>query len=225
MKPTMLITGGDSPLGNSIIQKALADGFNVIATAPSISSQGQRAGGDKGQSESLMLVPWNRISPVSARNVVLRAVGSYAAIDQAIVVHSLTNERKPLHELALNQLQEIVDVQLKSHLFLIKEILAHFLKRKSGVLSLVVEGAVRGELPTMDALVTEGFVSLINSLMASYQNDPIAVIGFDAQPSEPKDYASFILSALAHDPHPGKWLHFGEKSGLFRGGRRSGGRR
>lgn len=221
----MLITGGDSPLGNSIIQKALADGFNVIATAPSISGQGQRAGGNKDQSESLMLVPWNPISPVSARNVVLRAVGSYTAIDQAIVVHSLTNERKPLHELALNQLQEIVDVQLKSHLFLIKEILGHFLKRKSGVLSLVVEGAVRSELPTMDALVTEGFVALVNSLMASYQNDPITVTGFDSQPSEPKDYASFILSALAQGPPPGKWLHFGDKGGLFRGGRRSSGRR
>ncbi|HUX20814.1 MAG TPA: SDR family NAD(P)-dependent oxidoreductase, partial [Spirochaetia bacterium] len=215
--PTMLISGGDTPLGNSVIQKALADGFNVVATAPSISNQGQRNNGEKGRSESLMLVPWSRLSPVSARNVVLRAIASYGAIDQAIMVHSLTNERKMLHEITLNRMQEIVDVQLKSHLFLAKEILSHFLKRKAGVLSLVVDAGAQGELPTMDSLVTQGFIALAKSLMSTYRNEPIIINGFESQSNDVKPYADFIIAAVSASATAGKWYHLTEKSGLFRG--------
>ena len=221
----MLVSGGDTPLGNSIIQKALADGFNVVATAPNMSrgkSQQRSSGtGSRGESESLMLVAWERLSPVSARNVVLKAVGAYNAIDRAVVVHSLTNERRNLHELPLNLIQEITDVQLKSHLFLAKEIISHFLKRNTGSLSLVVDVGGRQELATMDSLVTGAFMGLASSLMDSYRNDPIGINAFDSLSSDVGGYSQFIVSTPAEPGQPGKWSHYGQKSGVFRSGIRA----
>lgn len=224
----MLVSGGDTPLGNSIIQQAL-ESFNVAATTAGISRP--RGGGRakqppvKQESESLVLVPWSRQSPVSARNVVLRTVGSFESIDQAVVVHNLTNEKRLIHQLPLNSIQEITDVQLKSYLFLAKELMTHFLAKGRGGLALVVDCSGQQELTTMDSLVTEGFVSLARSLMSSYHGDPVAIKAFESSSTDARGYASFILDTLKESGGGGKWFHFGEKSSLFRSGRRARGRR
>lgn len=229
MKSTVLVSGGDTPLGNSIIQKALTGGFNVVATAANFSrgKNGQRGKetGAKGGSESLVLVPWQRMSPVSARNVVLKAISAGSAIDRAVLVHSLTNERRSLHELPLNVIQELIDLQLKSHLFFAKEVLSYFLKRKSGNLSLVLDVGGLDELATIDNLVAAGFAALADSLMKAYRNEPVSIDAFDTQSSDVEDFASFIVTAAAQSPTDGKWHHHAQRSGVFRGGIRSRARR
>ena len=154
------------------------------------------------------------MSPVSARNVVLKALSTNAAIDHAILIHSLTNERRNLHEIPLNLIQEISDLQLKSHLFLAKELLSLFLKRKAGTLSLVVDIGGLDELATMDSLVAGGFTSLAESLMSVYRNDPVSINAFDTQSSDVDEYALYIVSTATQG---GGWHHHGQRGGVFRG--------
>ncbi len=224
MKPTMLISAGDTALGNHLVEKALADGFNVVATTTPLPrrkpNQRTKDAEKRAENERLLLVPWTRQSPVSARNLILCGLNSFDTIDDAIIVHNLTKEMRTLHELPSAFIQEAIDAQLKSHVFLIKELISHFLKRKEGSLSLVVNREGAGVLSAIDSLLTSGFTALAASLFSVYQNEHLVINGFDSISTDAEDYASFILSATSEKGrrNTGKWHTHAAKGGFLRAG-------
>jgi len=219
----MLICGPDTPLGNHLVEKALNGGYNVIATSPPLPRQKNnhraKEPEKKAELERLVLVPWSRQSPVSARNVILRGLSAYDFIDDAIIIHNLTKERRALHELPIAFLQEAIDVQLKSLIFLAKEIIVHFLKRGAGSLSLVVNTEGAEVMSTVDSILTSGFIALTNSLITSYQNESFVINGFDSGSGDAAEYASFVFSLVSDHSRrsSGKWHRHNEKNPFFLG--------
>jgi NAD(P)-dependent dehydrogenase (short-subunit alcohol dehydrogenase family) len=215
MSSTLLVAGGDSALGNSIIEKALAAGYRVAATSRAVPRK-KTAKPPRPESDNRLIVPWSAQSPVSARNVILNTLSAFDAIDDAVVVHSLTRDKRPIHELPSAYLQESIDTYLKGYVFMIKELASHFSKKKSGTLSLVVNVEGSEVLTMLDALVTAAFSALAKSMVTSYQNDTIRVNGFESASPDTADFAQFIWGTISGQRTSGRWHHHGEKGGLFR---------
>jgi len=110
VKPVVLITDAQTPLGESLVRVYLARGYSVAATR---SNQQTVESPLVSKSEDLLLVDWSRRSPISTRNVLLSALNRYQRIDETVVVLSPSLERGLLHELSYETVERAVDSWIK----------------------------------------------------------------------------------------------------------------
>ncbi len=217
----MLITGRDTPLGGELTDRALAAGFAVVATVNSLpkkksAPRGKDDGERKAEPDALLLLPWTRPSALSAQNVILRALKAHDSLDHAVVVVDGGAESRALHELPAAKVQEIIDAQLKGHVFLIKEVLHLFLRRRAGTLSLVLHAGGAEAPSALDSMTTASFLALARSMMSTYQNEPIAINGFETASSADSAYAGYVIRAIKGGSRTsgGKWHRFNDRAGL-----------
>jgi len=218
MKGTMLITGRETQLGAALVEGAVAEDRAVIATTDSAPRKRSRRGKEHEEREGgdrLLLVPWTKQSALSARNIILRGLSSFDSIDEAVIVHSLARESRPLHELTVATIQQGIDVLVKSELFLIREVLHYFLRRRSGVLSLVLNTEGDEALSTMDSVAVASFRAVVKAVMNTYQNEPVIINGFETASADMPKFASFILAVLGDRSRNGggKIYRFADRNG------------
>ncbi len=219
MKSTMLITGKETPLGAALVERALADDRAVIATtdvAPRKRSRRGKEREDKEADRRLLLVPWTKQSALSARNIILRGVSTFNSIDEAVIVHGLARESRPLHELTLTAIQQGIDVLVKGELFLIREVLHYFLRKRGGVLSLVLNTEGDEALSTIDSAAVASFSAVVKAVMNTYQNEPVIINGFETASADMEEFAAFILSSSGDRSRNGggKIYRFSDKTGF-----------
>jgi NAD(P)-dependent dehydrogenase (short-subunit alcohol dehydrogenase family) len=171
----------------------------------------------------VVYLDWNPASPVSARTLVLAAQSRLEHIDDAILVCVPPAYRRPPEELAPAEIDRLVDCNIKSWFFLVRELAAVFKKRvrekkESGTLTLVLKDIAadpRDDLPDMvGPAIAAAFRSFAQGLLVS--TAPYTATAFSSrEPGEEAAFAAYIFKTLEDEKrNAGKWHKYG-KAGFF----------
>ncbi len=218
MVQSFLIAGNQSKLNSDIAQEALSLKHRVLATyepeteGPIIPS---------GLENNLHYVEWNRRSPISSRFVILQSINKEIELDHAIILFSPHFDKIMVHELPSAAIEEKIDFDAKGYLFLLKELVNYFLKRRRGSITFVIQNTGPDVLPPVDAMLLGSFYNLAESMFASYENESIVMRGIETKIATNRQIAEYILQTISEDQpkNRNKWLKYNGKSGLFSFGR------
>lgn len=214
MEQTFLIAGNQAKLNSDIAQEILSQGHRAFVTLePETESPSIPAGLES----NLHYVEWNRRSPISARFVLLQAINKEIDIDHAILLLTPRNVKEAIHELASAAVEEKVDFDIKGYLFLLKELINYFLKRKAGSISFVVQNTGPDVLPPCDALLQGSFYGLAESMFSFYENECFALRGVETRLSSNRQIAEYLIQLITENAprSRGKWIKYTGKNGLF----------
>ncbi len=190
MKRRILITGTDSGLKAKLIKLFLNGGFKVAATVNTSHKK------SKSGNSSFIEIPWNRRSPLSAKNVILECLNSMDGFDEALTIFSSEQNNKPIHEISSSEIESAIDSSVKSSLFILKEIILHFQKTKKGNISLIND-IQQSEIPApLYAVESGGLTTLAKSLFASYQNEALTINSFTSNSGDPGEYIEYIYKNI-----------------------------
>lgn len=192
MAKRVLITGKTTKLGNLLVDAFLSRSWEVVATV----RQDEESRDEGDIDANLLITTWNRRSPLAAKNVLLSGINQFGDIDEAVVIFPVDGENRPLHELPSAAIEASIDGQIKSQLFMIKEVLAWFQRRKGGQLSLVRHDEGADILPPLDAICSGTFHSLSRSLFTFYQNEEVRINSFESDSSDTRGFVAYIMKTL-----------------------------
>jgi NAD(P)-dependent dehydrogenase (short-subunit alcohol dehydrogenase family) len=222
MPHTILVSEGDTPLGGRLVDLLLARGARVVTTVSNAASSRQAPGGEQGPVSAgpdgrKLIVSWNRRSPMSARALVLDAANAFDSIDEAIVLEPPCVVSTALHEMPSSDIERAFD-DAKGPVFLVREVLASFIKKGSGVLCLVSLGPAAGPI---ENAVRECFRGVCSALFTAPGLKGITVNGFQAGAADVEEYAAFIDRTLEEKARKisGRWFTWQARGGLFQGAR------
>jgi hypothetical protein len=174
-------------------------------------------------SEDRDVVQWNRRSPIAARTLVLHALTSLGTLDSVLLVYSVDRSKSPFHEQSAARFEERVDRELKGYLFLVRELLIHFVRTGVGTLDFVLHDPQQHIVDPVASAAAGAFRSMVQSLFVLYQNEPILLRGFSSESEKLDEFVEFIWSTIREkgDRSGGRWNRFTGRAGLFSFGRGS----
>jgi len=166
---------------------------------------------------------WNPGSPISARTLVLAAENRIEQINEVILVCDPPSIRCAITDLSMANIEVMVNDQIKSWFFLVKEIAAIFKAREGGVLALVYPentgtGSKDDAADLMGSTALAAFRSLTRGLLAAAFSEPYLTLGFSgAEAGDEAGFAAFIFKQLDEENRRsnGKLYKYG-KLGFFR---------
>ena len=146
----------------------------------------------------------------------MKGIRDFDILDGVILVHTPRGDHSPIHEVPAVTIENTVDSTIKGYMYIAKEALAYFIKRKQGSLTFVVADQPE-TLSSLDAVLSGGFHSLADSLFRMYQNEPVIINGFETTGAQPEGYADFIVRTMTEkEKQPnGRWIHYTDRQGLF----------
>jgi NADP-dependent 3-hydroxy acid dehydrogenase YdfG len=216
MKRVALITDASTPLGDQLVRRYLSEGYSVAATC---------SGGDSidtplvSAEEDLLVVEWNRNSPISAKNVLLTALNRFDRIDETLLLMAPELEQKLLQETATEAIDRAVDTWIKGSLFLIKSVLVLYGQKQEGFLALInhlpqVAAAVP---PPLESALRGSFRATAEAIFAGIGQQNVFVNGFESQSTKIEELADFIFDTLNSKTvrTTGKWYRFPPHSGIL----------
>jgi hypothetical protein len=218
MEQSILIAGNQAKLISDIAQEALSQKQRVLATfEPEV--DGPAIPG--GLEDTLHYVEWNRRSPISSRFVILEALNKQIELDHAILVFAPRNEKIMIQDLPSSTIEEKFDFDAKGYLFLLKELINYFMKRRKGSISFVIQNTGPDILPPVEAMLLGSFYNLAESMFQLYENEPLILRGIESKIATNRQVAEYILQTIAEDlpKNRNKWLKYNGKTGLFAFGR------
>lgn len=201
MPRVALITDAQTPLGEQLVRCYLAAGHCVAATRSNLERFESPLVSEE---DRLLLIDWNRTSPISARNVLLAVQNRFGALDEALLLQPPLLPPEALQTQASESIERAVDVWVKGTLFLVKGVLEEFVLREAGRLVLL-HRARRRPLPTpLQAALWESFRAAALSLAAAGPRRGVQrrrVVRFECLDAEAwengsEDFAAFVLSAM-----------------------------
>lgn len=195
-----------------MVNSYLADNWQVVATVRQEEESGEEAEIDT----NLLVSTWNRRSPLAAKNVLLNGLNRFEGIDEAIIIFPPDGENRPLHETPAAAIEAAIDGQVKSQLFMIKEVLNYFQRENRGRLYLLRQNQGSDTPPPLDAVSTGSFHALSRSLFSFYQNEEVSINAFETDSADCKAFISFIKKTLEEKGREchGKVFRYSEKGVL-----------
>lgn len=199
MRPVALITDAQTPLGEELVRLYLAAGYCVAATR---SNQERFESPLVSEEDRLLLIDWNRTSPISARNVLLATLNRFAALDQALLLHAPRLPRESLRELSAGAIERAIDTWIKGGLFLAKGLLETFSQRGGGHLAFVQHRPAGA--PPLEAVLQAAFRSTARALASQRPGRSAAGRGavrielFECRDEDPESpgFAAFVLRRM-----------------------------
>jgi len=184
-------------------------------------------------------ISWNPASPIAARTAVLTAENRLKQINDAILVCSPPAVFKTAETLTPEEIEVLVNDQIKGWFFLVRELVLYFRRRGAGSLSLVAPELVSGR----DGITTRGimnwganagnraaaadlvgpsaaasFRAFAQGVLASQASEPFQVMGFTvAEAGNEADFAAWVFKTVDEGAakNSGRW-HKYSKIKLFR---------
>ncbi|MDR1307369.1 MAG: hypothetical protein LBK74_07325 [Treponema sp.] len=166
-----------------------------------------------------MALDWNPGSPISARALVLQAAGKLEHIDDAVLVCVPPAYRRSVEGLFPADIDRLIDDNLKSWYFLVRELLAAFRARKAGTLALALleTGGQKNDAPDLiGPAVGSAFRAFAQNVLLSAAGAPYTAMGFScSEPGGENAFAAYIFKILDEGKkNSGRWHKYG-KLGLF----------
>jgi NAD(P)-dependent dehydrogenase (short-subunit alcohol dehydrogenase family) len=215
MGRVVLVSDVQTPLGEELARRYLAEGASVAATRSNRKASESPLVSESG---GFLLVDWNRRSPISARNVLLSVANRFGRIDEAVLLQDPSVEPRLLPDTSYESIERAADAWLKGPLFLLKGLLESFARDGGGRLALV-EYAPRQALtrPPLEAALRGAFRALAQTLLDAGGPKGVQVHCFESVETLARDFANFIVETLGArgDKPSGKWLRFQPRGGLL----------
>jgi len=213
MGRVVLISDVQTPLGEELARRYLAEGASVAVTR----SNQQSRESPLVPAADFLLTDWNRRSPISTRNVLLSVVNRFGRIDEAVVLHCPAVEASLLSETTYESIERTVDAWLKGTLFLVKGLLETLAPRGRLALVHYAPQEAGSGLPPLEGALRGAFKALAQSLMETGGPRGLPVHGLESFSTPARDFAGFIVETLGArgDKPSGKWLRFQPRSGLL----------
>jgi hypothetical protein len=210
MEKACLVTGKPGPLFGEIVRTAVGRGRNMLVT------RSGHMGLDDSVPESVETIAWNRRSALSARSVLMHAINTFGRLDEAIVVYSPAEDLAPFHESSIVGIEDRVDAEIKGYLFILREILAQFVRQGHGRLALVFSEPADPVRSPLESSGAGSFVSLADSLDRVYSSEELSVVRCHSDGHDTAGFADLVLDRLdARPERRSRWHHFASRSGLF----------
>jgi NAD(P)-dependent dehydrogenase (short-subunit alcohol dehydrogenase family) len=216
MKRVALITDASTPLGDQLVRRYLSEGYGVAATC----SGGARIDTPVvSEEEDLLVIEWNRKSPISANNVLLTARNRFDSIDETLLLLSPELEQKLLQETATETIDRTVDTWIKGSLFLIKAVLELYGQKQKGSLALInhMHRVVRTVPPPLESALRGSFRATAEAIFAGIGQQNVFVAGFESHSTKIEELADFIFDTMNGKAirTSGRWYRFPPRSGIL----------
>lgn len=127
---TVIVTGASSGIGFAIARAYLRRGDNVVANARTLDRL-RAAALQLGQPANLLLVPGDIAAPDTAKRLVDAAVDRFGQVD-ILVNNAGIFIARPFSEYAPDDVQALVDTNLKGFFFAAQAVVPHMRERRSG---------------------------------------------------------------------------------------------
>jgi NADP-dependent 3-hydroxy acid dehydrogenase YdfG len=216
MKQVALITDASTPLGDQLVRRYLSEGYSVIATCSGGATIDTPVVSEE---EDLLVIEWNRRSPISAQNLSLTALNRFDRIDQTLLLLTPALEQKLLQETAAETIDRAVDVWIKGSLFLIRTILVLYGQRQGGTLALVnhTSQAPSAVPPPLESALRGSFRATAEAIFAGIGQQNVFVTGFESHSAKVEELADFIFDTMNGKAirTTGKWYRFPPRSGIL----------
>lgn len=209
MGKTILVTGKEGFLGSEIAQHFLNQGCPVAVSVPYRNDALLQCEG----TPPLLQFPWNRRSPVAAKNFLLQTLQKFNTLDEAWIVVTPERDAFGLAELAPLALDENIDASLKGPLYLVRELLQYQISHPNLTLRFVFYTEDAATLPPLAAIHYQGLKGLVSALLHQSRKRHLSVWAYDSLISGNEDYLSYLLTSP--QTRVGRWNLWGEKKNLF----------
>lgn len=165
--------------------------------------------------EGVQAITWNPRSGVSTSAAVLSSVRKMQTIETIYLHIQCEDVPLPLHDVSWAVLRQVMDRQLLSLLFLLREYSSLLLKREGGVLVLSFRRQERSS-PLLQ-MVEGAITALADALFVQFADSPIFFRAFRSEQNE-KSFTDYMLKTLDEvGSRPVKrWYRHAEKMSFFR---------
>lgn len=171
------------------------------------------------EEEDLLVVEWNRSSPISAKNVVLTALNRFDRIDETLLLLTPKLEQKLLQETATETIDRAVDAWIKGSLFLMKAVLVLYGRTQGGSLALInhMAQAATAVPPPLESALRGSFRATAEAIFAGIGEQNVFVSGFESHSAKIEELADFIFDTMNGKTvrTTGKWHRFPSRSGIL----------
>jgi len=212
----ILIAGNESSLFSAIAAET-ANRVESYATAVIPNRFPQRDGGQPLKADiqgGVISLSWNPASPISARTILLAAENRLGKISDCILVCSPPAVYRPPDSLVPEEIEILVDDQIKGWFFLIRELIMYFRRAASGSVSFVAletRGGKNIHSDLLGASAAACFANYAGAVLASSANEPFLTMGFSGpETSEKGQFASWLFKAIDESSkrNSGRWHKF-----------------
>ena len=214
MEQTFLIAGNQAKINSDIAQEILSLKHRALITLEP-DTEGPTI--PPGLESNLHYVEWNRRSPISARFVILQALNKQIEIDHAVLLFTPRNIKESIQEMSSATVEEKIDFDVKGYLFLLKELINYFLKRRAGSITFIMQNTGPDVLPPMDALIQGSFFNLAESMFSFYESEIFSMHGIETRLPANRQISEFAIQLILENSprNRGKWIKYTGKNGLF----------
>jgi len=171
------------------------------------------------EGEDLLVVEWNRSSPISAKNVVLTTLNRFDRIDETLLLLTPKLEQKLLQETATETIDRAVDAWIKGSLFLMKTVLLLYGRKQEGSLALInhVLQAATAVPPPLEGALRGSFRATAEAIFAGIGEQNVLANGFESHSTKIEELADFIFDTMNRKAvrATGKWHRFPPRSGIL----------
>lgn len=214
MQEPLLITGKQSAFKDDLVQEVLNRHLQVFAT---YDAEDEMPEVPDSVGSGLCYVPWTRRSLLSARSMLLSVDRDSQEFSRAIVVCAPEGINTPLHQTESSLIERSVDAALKGYLFVMKELLAYFVRRGNGDLTVIWYDGGAEVLPPFDAALASAMQGLVRSLVAFYEDEAVVIRGLHASDSDSRAVARWTAELVLDrtEKSAGRWQKYGQRTGLL----------
>lgn len=214
MQEPVLITGKQSAFKDDLVQEVLNRQFQVFATSD---AEDELPEVPDSVGSGLCYVPWSRRSLLSARSVLLSVDRDSQGFSRAILVCAPEGINTPLHQTESALIEQSVDAALKGYLFVLKELLAYFIRRGEGDLTVIWYDGGAEVLPPFDAALASMVQGLVRSLLTFHEEEPVEIRGLFASESDSRAVARWVAEQIFDKAgkSAGRTQKYGQRSGLL----------
>jgi hypothetical protein len=202
----ILIAGNNSPLLTAIaIEAAKRVDHFAAALIPDDSDRLLSV-------SSAEMVNWNPGSPIAAKALVMAAENRLGQINEAILVCAPPMSCKENGRLNHAEIESFVQDQIKGWFLLVKELVAGFRVRKTGVLSMALAHA-NNEKDLLAPSGSASFQALTQGLLAIAPSESFQTLGFvSPETGDDAGFAAFIFKVVeeGNKKNNGRWHKFGK---------------
>ena len=212
MEKTILVTGKDTFLGNEILQILSAPGQKMASTV------NPRPGSKvHWESADLQLVlPWNRGSPLGAKNILSEIISRFHSLDQVWLVLSPDIDSRGADEVSYSELEEKVTQGLRGFFFLLKELQAYSRNRSILEVNFVLFHEKSSGTGPLSSCIYSGFQGIGQGALNSHRG--LSVRGFESCGNSGESFMEYLKELAFSNKAPwGRWHIFQERKGLFPG--------
>ncbi|NLM00995.1 MAG: hypothetical protein GX220_06025 [Treponema sp.] len=132
MKKSLLIVGKDYPAGRAYVTAAVDSQRNVVITKESQN--------DISEQTEVEFANWNRSSPISAKNLIIKAETQTGILDEALVIFDSSLYTSRFSQFDIETFSKADDELVRGYYYIVSEIVSRFLKKNHGQIVFVAKG-------------------------------------------------------------------------------------